>query len=332
MRKPDQKPADSQPAELFPEIRGTAEHGPRDDSAAAEAAPAQEFDQRTVAPPPRNDDAEAEDATCAEPQVESLEAHDLEAHDEPATGHQPAKSGLDGPDAGQDETFPTAEADSSEALGVEPSSDSPPALDTVLSDLGEGLARIEAAIEAGFGATEKRETILDALHQENQKHRRNLLLSAMEPLLTGLIQLHDMMVDTLDRAECEPEKFDREKLRADIAFFLDEVIEILARQGIERYADDRGTAFDGYRHEPLKTIPVEDPAENGRIQKVVKKGFARRGEATEGKDGPQEAKPKILRPALVVVGKHVPKPSPTEPTVRNSTENNPNDGGNDSGF
>jgi molecular chaperone GrpE len=160
---------------------------------------------------------------------------------------------------GELETVPQPEAveqpDEAEAPVAEETSGED--TDAVLDRLDSRLAESQRLLARQTELTEK-------LHAENQSLRAGELRSAQMPLVRDLLRLSD----------------DLERMRAvaaessgDLTMVHDTLLDILARNGIQRFEADRGEPFDPRAHSAAGTEPTEDEQLHRTVAAVVRPGF-----------------------------------------------------------
>ncbi|MEU5883572.1 nucleotide exchange factor GrpE [Spirillospora sp. NPDC047279] len=167
-----------------------------------------------------------------------------------------------------------------------------------LSERLERLERLERELVRGHERAVHRESVIDRLHEENQRLRRGELQATLEPLRTALYRLHDLARNGAGRwsAPDPPRPADAAALLTAVA---DEVADALARTGVERFTVEPGEPYDAARHRPVAVEPVTDPALAGTVVAVRTDGFEHDG--------------RVVRKAEVSVGKALPEEPPEQP-------------------
>ncbi|MEV5576165.1 nucleotide exchange factor GrpE [Spirillospora sp. NPDC052269] len=130
-----------------------------------------------------------------------------------------------------------------------------------------------------------RESVIDRLHEENQRLRRGELESMLEPVRAALYKVHDTLRQA---AASPPEPEQAAKLLGDCA---NEVADALARTGSVRFEVEPGQLYDASRHRPVERVEVDDPDRDGTVLAVLTDGF--------------EKGDRVVRKAEVRVGKSV---------------------------
>lgn len=134
--------------------------------------------------------------------------------------------------------------------------------------------------------------LLDKLHAENTRLRTGELAAATAPLVHGLLRLHDQMASLAAG--------DAESIAGILRRQLLQVLDTAAT--ITPYVPEAGEPFDAARHLGAARVPTSDPAQDGRVTRTLKPGFARA-------DGT------VVRVAETEVHRYAP-PSPTSGTQR----------------
>jgi len=150
--------------------------------------------------------------------------------------------------------------------------------------LATALERLEATVQTGFAGVlrafedklaydEAKERQINRLHEELQEYKSDLIAKTKQPLIQGLVRLHDdlgRVVESLRKRPAEeltPERFFRS-----FAGFEDDVELLLAQHGVEPY-EMSGEAFEPNRQTALRTEPTEDPTRAGTIAARLRPGF-----------------------------------------------------------
>jgi molecular chaperone GrpE len=155
-----------------------------------------------------------------------------------------------------------------------------------LAEIRVALTDLTATLGREHDRAGHREAIIDRLHEENQRLRHSELQAALDPVRAALYRLHDLV-----RRESEgtPEI---EHVPALLAAIADEVVEVIARTGLEPLPVVPGDTYDAIRHRPAGVEQTADPERAGTVVAVRRTGFAL-GE-------------KVVRRAEVIVAKAAP--------------------------
>ncbi len=147
------------------------------------------------------------------------------------------------------------------------------ALERLEATVKTGFADVLRAFEDKLAYDEAKERQITRLHEELQGYKSDLIAKTKQPLIQGLVRLHDdlgRVVESLRKRPAEeltPDRFFR-SLRG----FEDDVELLLAQHGVEPY-EMSGEAFEPQRQTALRTQPTEDPARAGTIAARLRPGF-----------------------------------------------------------
>ncbi|WP_067491273.1 nucleotide exchange factor GrpE [Actinomadura hibisca] len=156
------------------------------------------------------------------------------------------------------------------------------------------LAALTERLDREHERAAHREAIIDRLHEENQRLRRDELQSALEPVRTALYRLHDQVRRAAaDWAAAPPAP---ERAAALLESVAGDVLDALAGTGVERFPVEPGVPYDATRHRPVDVETVTDPARAHTVRAVHTEGFERAG--------------RVVRKAGVRVGKPAPDAPP----------------------
>jgi len=140
----------------------------------------------------------------------------------------------------------------------------------LLGELSRRLGQVEEHL-AGFHRLEAhRESIIDRLHEENQRLRDGVGRLILEPVVADLIRLHDQLEKEVRRLGADAP--DGQLLRS----FADEVLQILDRCGIEPFLAEPGEPFQRGRHRPIGAVACDDESRHNTVAEVVAAGFYER--------------------------------------------------------
>jgi molecular chaperone GrpE len=161
----------------------------------------------------------------------------------------------------------------------------PPAPDPALGELRAAIEQLDRRVAERDRLAERDRDLGDRLHAENQRLRAGETFAVIAPVARDLIRLRDQALQ-LDAASSTPG-------RSDAALIEPQLLQILARLGVERYEPTPGEPFDANRHQGVGRRPTADGALDQAVAEVHRGGFT-------GPDG------RLLRPAEVEVWRHDP--------------------------
>jgi molecular chaperone GrpE len=158
-----------------------------------------------------------------------------------------------------------------------------------LGELANRLGKLEEQLAEFHRRSAHRESVIDRLHEENQRLRSGMDRIILEPVVTDLIRLHDQLSREVHHLEENGQ--DGLLLRS----FADDIAQILERCGIELFSASSGTPFERGRHQPVTIVPCGDSSRHNTVAEVVAAGF---GERETGR---------VRRPAQVRVFQYAPE-------------------------
>jgi molecular chaperone GrpE len=139
-----------------------------------------------------------------------------------------------------------------------------------LSELASRLGRVEEQLAGFHRRAEHRESVIDQLHEENQRFKAGLRREVLEPVVTDLIRLHDQ----LSREARRQAGHGQDARLAES--FADDVAQILDRCGMDMITAAPGDRFDINRHQPLEVVACADEAQHNTVAEVTAAGFVDR--------------------------------------------------------
>ncbi|MEV5829477.1 nucleotide exchange factor GrpE [Spirillospora sp. NPDC052242] len=154
------------------------------------------------------------------------------------------------------------------------------------AEVRDALAGLAARLDREHERAAHRESVIDRLHEENQRLRRGELQAMLEPVRTALYRVHDQArrLATAEDAGATANLLDA---------LADDVADALARLGVERFRAEPGQPYDPSRHRPVAVAAVAEPGRDGTVVEVRSDGFEEGG--------------RVLRKAAVSVGRLEPR-------------------------
>ena len=134
-------------------------------------------------------------------------------------------------------------------------------------DLATRLGRVEEQLTEFHRRSAHRESVIDRLHEENQRLSEGIGRAFLEPVIADLIRLHDQLSGEVRRLEASGQ--DARLLWS----FAEDVAQILDRCGVEAYSAEPGDAFERGRHRALAVVACEDESQHNTVAEVVAAGF-----------------------------------------------------------
>jgi molecular chaperone GrpE (heat shock protein) len=199
--------------------------------------------------------------------------------------------------------------DAAPAPTPESAAPAPDPIAVLSASLLERLHSVEVAISDRLAASDRSGAVIDRLHEEVQRSRQRQDARRMEPGLRALVRLSDDLRSLVDAARREGSTTTRDELVRSLENFRLQVEEVLYREGADSFAPELGTPFDGKRQQVIAVVPVEDTTRDRAIMAVRQPGYV--------------FDERVLRPALVDVGRYSPPPTtdrPLDPGTAKPTE------------
>ena len=147
-----------------------------------------------------------------------------------------------------------------------PSEDGPAPPD----ELAGRLDTIQAQLTEFNRRSAHRESVIDQLHEENQRLRAGMGRLILDPVVTDLIRLHDQLAREVRRLEAEGQDPQM------IGSFAEDVGQILERCGIDTFSAEPGDAFERDRHRVLAIVVCDEESRHNTVAEVVAVGFLER--------------------------------------------------------
>ena len=137
-------------------------------------------------------------------------------------------------------------------------------------ELAGRLDKMEAQLAEFHRRSAHRESVIDRLHEENQRLRGGLGRIILEPVVTDLIRLYDQIQREVRRLEA-----DGQDARL-VWSFGEDVAQILGRCGVEVFSAEPGDPFESGRHRVVGVVACEDESEHNTVAEGLAPGFYER--------------------------------------------------------
>jgi molecular chaperone GrpE len=144
------------------------------------------------------------------------------------------------------------------------------AAQVLLGELMGRLGEVAEQLAEFHRRSAHRESVIDRLHEENQRLRGGIGRIILEPVVADLIRLYDEIEHEARRLDGAGQ--DGQMLRS----FADDVAEILDRCGIEIFSAEPGEPFQGGRHRPVGVVPCDEESRHNTVAEVLAAGFRER--------------------------------------------------------
>ena len=140
----------------------------------------------------------------------------------------------------------------------------------LLGELATRLEKVEEHLTEFHRRAAHRESVIDRLHEENQRLHGGIRRMILEPVVADLIRLYDQLEREARRLDANGQ--DGQLLRS----FADDVAQILDRCGIEVFTAEPGEPFERGRHRPVGVVACDDESRHNTVAEVVAAGFYER--------------------------------------------------------
>jgi molecular chaperone GrpE (heat shock protein) len=147
--------------------------------------------------------------------------------------------------------------------------DDPMTVAAALLDFKSTLETMAAAVHREHERAAFRESIIDRLHEENQRLRHGELEALLAPVRNGLFRVHDMARKAALQIKSNPGG-GAQLLEA----ISDECSDILIGVGVERFEAVVGELYDPARHRLVTATAVLDELKDNTIAEAQSAGFA----------------------------------------------------------
>ncbi|CAO5248951.1 nucleotide exchange factor GrpE [Frankia sp. AgKG'84/4] len=154
----------------------------------------------------------------------------------------------------------------------EPAPSAAPGVVPDVRDVAAELVLLRAAIDQLYTQSERQATLVDRLHEENERLRRGAFEQIVDPLVRDLIALADSCLRNASawRGKTEVTPTDLDRVLRDIA---SDLSMILDRQGVEIFAPEPGLPFDRRQHRAARVQPTEVAPHDGLVAETLRPGY-----------------------------------------------------------
>jgi molecular chaperone GrpE (heat shock protein) len=134
------------------------------------------------------------------------------------------------------------------------------------------LTWLSGQLEETNRISRERETVIDRLHQENQRLKQGELQLALLPILRDLIRLYDDLKLTAANYAGQAAT-GSERYVNDLCCYRETVADILYRHGVERIEVAPGEDFNSKEHKAVAAAPAAGQEQDRKISRLVRDGF-----------------------------------------------------------
>jgi hypothetical protein len=260
----DRPPAEASPQAPPPELDSEIP-APGPQAVVAPPEPEAALPPELAVPGPEAAGPEAPEPAAAEPEAAEPEAAEPEAAEPEAAEPEAAEPGRPEPEAPVPEA-PVPEAPVPEPAETSASQDQTAGLYAELTDLGARLAEV-AASAAELSRLRSRDTDLIAkLHDDVTRLRSGEIAVALNPVVIGMIKLHDQMVSL--GAIDDP--------ASPVGMLHTQLLQIMELTcAVRPFMPAVGEPFDASHHTGTRRRPTTDTSLDGTIAAAIKAGFVR---------------------------------------------------------
>nr|WP_221381711.1 nucleotide exchange factor GrpE [Actinoplanes polyasparticus] len=157
------------------------------------------------------------------------------------------------------------------AAGPEPVAAEPaPDLGARLTELAVAVAELQQEVRAADERSAARESMIERLHEDNQKLRAGERRLLLMPVLTDLQRLRN---DLLRQAGAVGNGLDAGEVAGLLGSYAQSLELTLERGGVAPIRPAAGDAFDPARHRPDGVLPAPRPEDHDRIAAVLSDGY-----------------------------------------------------------
>jgi len=166
---------------------------------------------------------------------------------------------------------------------------------SILKENRRMLHEIKDTIQSRLEYDAVKEKAFDKLYEEmrRQKEASDLLDRAVKPVLSDLLLLYDSMKN-FESSFLNNQSLSSEDAKQNFKYIMDELIEILYRQGVTPIDENLSEVFNSKLQKATKTENAESKEDDFRIVSIVRSGFVWRD--------------KVLRPQEVVIKRFLNRP------------------------
>ncbi len=113
---------------------------------------------------------------------------------------------------------------------------------------------------------------IDALHNELQQYRTDLIAKTNRPIVNGVIKLHDDIGRLIEKIESDPDQFSTNRFIKMIGGIQEDLEILLDQNGIMAFRES-GDKFAPRRQQVIRKLNTADKSLNGLIANTLRPGF-----------------------------------------------------------
>jgi molecular chaperone GrpE (heat shock protein) len=146
-------------------------------------------------------------------------------------------------------------------------------LEAVEGRIARGFQTVLDAFERKLAFDQHKESQIDRMHEELQRHRSSLLTQAMRPLIGGIIRTHD---DTNKIAQAlgrkDPAELTPERVAKVLAGLCEDLELVLEQNGVTVFRE-HGDEFDPRRQQAIRKVSTANAVSAGKVAERIHVGF-----------------------------------------------------------
>ncbi len=155
----------------------------------------------------------------------------------------------------------------------------PDKLDNILESqqqLSEKIEALNALFNARIMHTDHEEKIVDQMHKELQKYKKDMYAQLVRPILLDVIEVRDsiMRMAATYLAKPEGEQNIPNKMFSDYAFDLQDILE---KNSVEIYRSKSGDDFTPIKQRIIKKVPTTDESLHRKVAESLSCGYSYNG-------------------------------------------------------
>ena len=146
-----------------------------------------------------------------------------------------------------------------------------------IARLERAMARLQADFDTKIKYDQSKDQTIDALHNELQSYRDDLVFKILRPLALDLVAVYDDVTQIVAPPEDAPRSEDAARLADNVATVLYDIEEMLLRNGFELF-EAEGDSYQGRLQQAQRVLSTSDPAQHEQIAARLRKGLRFGGE------------------------------------------------------
>jgi molecular chaperone GrpE (heat shock protein) len=154
--------------------------------------------------------------------------------------------------------------------------DMPQGTDEKLDALKQALSVLQGLTEDisfKLDHNQRQEELISKLHDENQSYKSGVHQKLVMPLVKEIIFLIDTYTQLYKNHTEKGSEIDTPKLLKQFGEIVDDLENVLFKNGFDSYESEEGSPVDFARQKILKTVPTADPKKDKTVCELLKKGF-----------------------------------------------------------